>query len=64
VIRLNIRRPGLLEDSSRRLLQTMETSQRHLESVFGFVLYIGFDLFIFYLVLWEFVMQRDLDGSR
>jgi len=64
VVRLEIRQPGILKESSGRLLQTMTTDQRHLESVLGFVLYIGLDLFIFYLVLWEFVMQRDLDRGR
>ena len=64
VVRLEIRQPGILRESSGKLLQTMKTDQRHLESVLGFVLYIGLDLFIFYLVLWEFVMQRDLDRGR
>jgi hypothetical protein len=64
VVRLEIRQPGILKESSGKLLQTMQTDQRHLESVLGFVLYIGLDLFIFYLILWEFVMQRDLDRGR
>lgn len=63
VARLDVRRPGILGESLRKLRQLIDTEQRHLESVLGFVLYIGVDLFVFYLALWELAIQRDWGGT-
>ncbi len=63
VLRLETRRSGSLHESLQNMAKLISTSPKHLESIIGFVLYVGLDLFIFYLALWELVLNRDTERA-
>jgi hypothetical protein len=60
-VRLNLRNPAAIDSLKAGLANLAQMTERQLEVVLGFVLFIGRDLFIYYLLLWEFVLTRDLD---
>jgi len=50
-----------MEEVKQRLCRQVGLNDGQLNAVLGFVLYIGLDLFVFYLGLWEFALTRDYD---
>jgi hypothetical protein len=63
VCRLDCRRTGLLGQVKAALSALIGADYRELDGVLAYVLFIGSDLFFFYLSLWEYVQLRDCDGQ-
>lgn len=61
--RLQARQPGVLGEIRESLCRQVGLEDRQLTAVLGFVLYVGVDLFIFYLGFWEFILVRDYDNK-
>ena len=59
--RLNARQSGLLAKVKHNLCHHTDLTDEQLTAVLGFIMYVGMDLFVFYLGLWEFVLVRDYD---
>lgn len=58
--RWEIRKPGTLDKIRRRFIHHLG-SERDLELVLGYLLGLGRDLFIYYLMLWEAAFKTDAD---
>jgi len=61
VCRWEVRNPGILADVWNRARNHLG-SQQDLELVIGYVLTLGKDVFLYYLLLWEAVFKTDVDN--
>lgn len=64
VCRLEVRQPGALEAFTRETLAKTDFTLGDFKNALGFMLYIGEDLFGFYLLLWELIYCADVDGRK
>lgn len=62
--RLSARHDGFLTEVKRSLCDHADFRIDQFNAVIGFILYVGADLFVFYLGLWEFVLARDYDAEN
>jgi len=61
VARLSARRSDVQISFETNMAVLLGESVETLGTVMGYILYLGMDLFLFYLLLWELVISRDLD---
>jgi len=61
VCRHDVRNPGVLKQFIGELSEQVENGLNELLGVLGYLLFIGEDIFAFYLLLWEIVFQADID---
>jgi hypothetical protein len=61
VCRQDARKPGVLALFVDELSDKSGVGKNELQGVLGFLLFIGEDVFAFYLLLWEIVFQADRD---
>lgn len=61
--RWEVRKPGILADIWSRARSHLG-SQHDLEVVVGYLLALGKDIFLYYLLLWEAVFKTDVDNSE
>lgn len=59
VCRWNARKTGVLEQFKSKSKQLITVNSEQLELILGYLLFIGEDIFSFYLLLWEFVIKAD-----
>ena len=61
VCRHEVRSPGVLKQFINELSKQMTSGFNELHGVLGYLLFVGEDIFAFYLLLWEIVFQADMD---
>ena len=61
ICRYEARKPGVLERFCLTIQEKYDISYKDFTKTLGFILYIGEDLFAFYLFLWELVFTADCD---
>jgi len=59
VCRWEARKTGVLEKFKSKSKQLITVDSEQLELILGYLLFIGEDIFSFYLLLWEFVIKAD-----
>jgi hypothetical protein len=59
--RYSVRQSEYLNDFLEHLAKAIDTDIDHLRLYLGYAIYIGIDVFLYYLLLWEFVLSRDYD---
>jgi len=59
--RFSARQPDFLAGFHNCLADELDTDIEQLRIYLGYALYIGIDVFLYYLLLWEFVLSRDFD---
>jgi hypothetical protein len=59
--RLSARQDNFLPDFLMDLAGAIDTDTSMLQLYLGYAIYIGIDVFLYYLLLWEFVLSRDFD---
>lgn len=59
--RFSARQPDFLADFQNCLADELNSGIEQLRICLGYALYIGIDVFLYYLLLWEFVLSRDFD---
>ena len=62
VCRHDVRNPGVLQSFIHKLSGQVANGLNELQGVLGYLLFIGEDIFAFYLLLWEVVFQADMDS--
>jgi len=63
VCRWEVRNPGALESILKTIKQHLG-SQRDVDMVLGYLLALGKDVFMYYLMLWEVVFKSDVDHQE
>jgi hypothetical protein len=61
--RWEVRNPGTLETVLKRVLSHLG-SQKDVDMVLGYLLSLGKDVFMYYLMLWEVVFKSDVDHQE
>ncbi|OQK17982.1 hypothetical protein AU255_09030 [Methyloprofundus sedimenti] len=61
VCRHEVRSPGVLKLFINELSAQVANGLNELQGVLGYLLFVGEDIFAFYLLLWEIVFQADMD---
>jgi hypothetical protein len=61
--RWEVRKPGTLEDIWNQVRNHLG-SRQDLELVLGYLLTLGKDVFLYYLLLWEVVFKTDVDSQE
>jgi hypothetical protein len=61
--RWEVRQPGTLKKIKERALRNLET-ESDFDLVLGYLLILGKDIFLFYLLLWEAAFKTDVDNKE
>ena len=63
VCRWEVRIPGTLENFNKKINEILKTEPHLIQQAVGYLLYVGADIFYFYLLLWEVIFKIDIQSE-